>query len=335
MNVVGVVPVLSYSITSLMSNPIARYKPSKEALFNRRLRGLEPLLPVHIPPYEPAVEGLLSLFLALWELKSLTFPSLVFINVFNSSIVASVLLVLVYFIQPEKRAHLEGYILTIGFSVLVGVLALIYRAVSFFRAADSTQIAVVWALRQQLPPALSHVPWFVQFQIILTIVAGMYLTFRRTDSPQLVTGMLWHDGNMWICSNEKPRNNDRVFEIYEPTDLDDYKRNMISENIEELGQDKPVGYYGPRCHDSTIAGVILVMIGVTNLLSCWPELEHNQALHASVPVYILVGAMAIRVAALPRESSDDVRTWMSFAGVLSVIYGIYLGRTLNNFSGSI
>lgn len=112
-----------------MTNPTSRFKPAKEAPINIRLRGLEPMVPVHLPPREPAVEGLLSLFLALWQLISLTHPSTVFVSSLPSLTLGVALLITVYWTQPYKRAMLGLYNQVLASFLIFTMPFAIYRAI--------------------------------------------------------------------------------------------------------------------------------------------------------------------------------------------------------------
>lgn len=180
---------------------------------------------------------------------------------------------------------------------------------------------------------LGNVPWFVQVQIGVTIRAGLCLTFRVTDGPKSVSGMLWQDGTMWILSKDK-RGLDSIFDRFDPKNLHEYDWERIRADL-SLATEKPVGYYGPRQDDSTLAGILLSMIGLINLLSSGVPLESNRPLYASVPIHILVGALAIRIALLPRDTPEGLRRLIGYVGYGSVLYGIALGQALKNSSGAI
>ena len=72
-NVIGLAPTSVQSICQLMPPPTSCWRPSHDSFFDIRVGRLKPRI-----LDEPAVTGLLSLYVSLWQLMSLPFLSAVF-----------------------------------------------------------------------------------------------------------------------------------------------------------------------------------------------------------------------------------------------------------------
>ena len=326
----GVVPLLFYSVMQLMSEPRPQWKPSNQVLFNIRFRGGDIVPPRHDPPCEPAVMGLLTLHLAVWRLISLTGSSVVHANMTVSFGVAFGIFMIVWWVQPKKRVILaiSSPQAWMPFAILPLVTLYSY---AFFKPTSTVMErwhSFTEILLGRWPLISSNLPWFLQVPIGMTILIGLYLTFRTTDPPPLVYGMLCADGKMWITSSrdkECPVNS--VRDIVEP-EMSELDRASVRENTMELSQAKPVGYYGPRKHDFTLAGLMLIVIGLTTALSADERLPGNAALRASVPGYIVIGLVANSVAAMERNTTKSIRSTIRLVGLMSVVYGCVLQRAL-------
>ena len=82
-------------------------------------------------------------------------------------------------------------------------------------------------------------------------------------------------------------------------------------------------------------GLVLVVIGLITLFSSNTPVGENQALHASVPMGIIIGAIAVRISCMERGTPEYLRIVLGKAGLLHILYSVALGSKLNNFSGAI
>ena len=339
-NFVGVISTLMYSINQFLTPPTLRWKPDPQVLFNVRFRGLDCHRVFGKRPSEPAVEGLLSLFLALWQLVTLFIPSMVYINMHKALVAAFPLLLIVYKIQPAKRADLGIFTFWLGLVIVIpDTVLMISQNVTEIRFAISNLPGSAFEVpKQYLPSLCRNLPTLAVIQISVILILGFYLTFRRTDEPELVKAKLWNDGTMWITSvKDHNRAVDSIWDIIPPPhDLSDLDREELRRNIMEFGKDKPVGYYGPKDPDATIAGFMMVVIALTNLFSANVPFHENQVLCASILVYILVGIIAMRIAIIKdRKAPEGAKVWMGIFGLWSFNYGVFLQKALNNFLGTL
>ena len=87
------------------------------------------------------------------------------------------------------------------------------------------------------------------------------------------------------------------------------------DNSSQLGQTKHVGYYGPRRYEFTMSGSVLVVIGLITLFSSYSPVGENQILHASIPVNIILGSVAVRISLMERDTTDYLKVvtggWVS------------------------
>ncbi|KAL8825215.1 MAG: hypothetical protein Q9191_004552 [Dirinaria sp. TL-2023a] len=330
LDLLSVVPLLLYSVMELMSEPRPRWKPSSQALFDIRFRGGDILLPCHDPPYEPAVVGLLTLHLAVWRMVSLTEPSMVHANMIVSFGVAFGIFMVLWWMQPKKRVILarnSAY----GWGPLAILLLGSLHTYVFFKPSSTAleqlhSFAEILLGRWSL--ISSNLPWFLQVPVGITVLVGLYLAFRTTDPPLPVYGMLRADGKMCITSTRDGAGHvDSVTDLIEP-EMSESDRDYIRENITEFSEAKPLGYYGPRQHDSTRAGLTLIVIGLTTALSADVPLGFNQALRASVPVYMILGLVANSVGTMERNTTKSIRSKIRLVGLMGLVYGCVLWRQL-------
>jgi hypothetical protein len=92
-----------------MPPPTSCWRPSHDSFFDLRVGRLKPRI-----LDEPAVTGLLTLYVSLWQLMSLPFLSPVFANALSSQYVVFSLPPLVYQFQRQKRTNLG---LSLGYGV--------------------------------------------------------------------------------------------------------------------------------------------------------------------------------------------------------------------------
>ena len=337
-NVLGALPALLYSVGQLMSPPTTRSKPSQEDVFNILVNGLPPSKSATARPSEPAMTGLLILYLALWDLMSLHLSSLVFASALPSHYVALFMLSLVYILQPGKRTALGPLLMYgVGRLVILPIIFTLYYAISWrlFPPIEPFQFSIINVLWNWPLPVLANLPGIVKFQTALTLLGGLYLTFRPMDAPQPVEAMIWPGGEMWIMfpKDEPIPNSGRLWDTVQPTKY--ATERVVNMDANELCRTRQVGFYGPRSYDLTTSGLVLVVIGLITLFSSFKPVGENQVLHLSAPLNVVIGAVAIHISYNQRNEKDELRETVRTFGSWAFLYGMLLGNELRGLSNTV
>ncbi|MCJ1459267.1 hypothetical protein MMC28_009644 [Mycoblastus sanguinarius] len=310
-----------------MAVPRPRFRLDPGTVRNIRQRGLPPLEIHGLPPYEPAILGVLMLHLAFWSILTLPCPSPLYACLTPVFGIVPPIMVLVYIFQPDKRSYLFGPL----------VLSIIF----FFMGLYLMLLKLPWAkataatLSQLMPRPVENLPLVAFVQSLALLIFGLTLTFRSPDLSEPIEATIWPDGTMWITSQQRdgklPR--EQIFEVHKSEQLSSRSSDIKREEKMEMSVAKFAGYYGPKLHDHTLPGLVFVTFGLVNLLTSLIPAVENRALHASVPVHIFTGAMAVRISSIERPMEQGIRAAFRVVGILAMIYGFLLGKSLNYFSG--
>ena len=316
---------LLYSTNQFVSTLNSPYRPEKALLYNIRLRSMDSKGGDWNPPRDPAIMGVLVLYIIGWQIWDLHEPSTVSAAIPFSALLTNALAYTVRFAQPQKSSIISP----LFFFWNGWMSAPIWNAMSleffswFTSVAPPDNAHIERCFKDFWPHPINNLPAIVQIQVLLTLLGGLYLTFRNTDSPEPIKARILKNGEMQMTSERN-----HLFEIYRPEPLDDFQQGLIDSNHQELLEEKVIGYYGPASYDTTLIGLGFVFIALISVFSSWKPYQQNPALHVSVPLNILIGALAVFASVLDRNVSRKWKFAIFWMGMGAVIWGVLLGRYL-------